>query len=161
MDKLSIIFVIISVIVSICVIIFFSFRKKNTKLLKSVNCSSTCSTGYNNPITLYFYATRNGEILDLELEIIWYENALYSAFPAEKRKKIYLDKFHKCESITLPSGNVRCCYTINGVRRTDSYVKNNSNISNDIRYINVDVSKSGDNLYYNNGNENDMKKACG
>lgn len=135
---------------------------ENKKILKGNNstCDYNCISDNQDPLNLVFYLTRNGELLDINLELIWYEVIPGIYDPFEKRKKFSLDRFHKCEYITLPNGNAKCCYTINGVRRTDSYVKNNSNLSNNVKYINVDVSKSGDNLYFNIGNETDMKRNC-
>ena len=121
---------------------------------------NNCISNKQDSFRVGFYATRNGEILDLDLEITWYETLPGIYDPIKRSKKFSLDRFHKCEYITLPNGNAKCCYTINGVRRTDSYVKNSADISNDVKYINVDVSKSADNLYFNIGNESDMIKNC-
>jgi hypothetical protein len=121
----------------------------------SDNCSDSCisSADDQKPFTIQFYITRSGEILDVDLELVWWD-------PEQHNKKFSLNRFHKCESITLPKGNKHCCYRLYAQRKTDGYVNTWANISNSSRLINIDVSKSGDNIYYNTGNTKDRDNTC-
>jgi len=124
-------------------------------LQSSDNCNDSCISSQDDqkPFTINFYATRNGEILDLDMELVWWD-------PEQHNKKFTLNRFHRCESITLPKGNTHCCFRLYAQRGTDSAVNTWANISNSTRILNIDVAKSGDHIYYNMGNIKDRDNVC-
>jgi hypothetical protein len=134
---------------------FYRNLIKENKTIHGDNCSDSCVSTQDDqkPFTIDFYITRSGEILGVELELVWWD-------PEQHNKKFTLDKFHKCESITLPKGNKHCCYRLYAQRTTDSYVNTWTNFPNSLKLINVDVSKSADRIYYNVGNSKDQDNVC-
>lgn len=134
-----------------------NFYKKVKKEVKGETCEFSecggckdCTFPDPTRFEVGFFVSRDGEILSVDVEVIWYE-ILPGQFDEVKRSKTFLlHKYHRCEYITFPNGNSKCCFTVNAVQHTDDDVRGTATISNSVKYptkfVNINVTKSDDNI---------------
>jgi hypothetical protein len=143
-----------------------NFYKKVKKEVKGETCEFSecggckdCTFPDPTRFEVGFFITSNGEILSMNVEVIWYE-ILPGEFDEIKRsRKFLLHKYHRCEYVTFPNGNSKCCFTVNAVWEADNDVRGSAAISNSIKYptkfVNIDISRDGENVYVQPANKPD------
>jgi hypothetical protein len=128
-----------------------SFFKENKCDFNECPGCKDCSSPEPNPFEIAMYVSRDGQILDVNVEVVWYEISLGQYDEIRRTSRLFLYRNSRCGYIRLPAGNSRCCYTINAVRGTDPYVRSSINIPNSVKYpkyINIIVEKSGDDISF-------------
>lgn len=116
------------------------------------NGCKDCSLPDPNRFEIGLYLTSDGDILDIDIEILWYEQLLGQYDEIKKSKQFLLYDADTCARIMFPNGNSHCCYTIRATRRSDKYVNAIINVSNNVKFpnkfVHIILARSGDDIKF-------------